>query len=165
MMILLSANLPSRTTSMTIPQTLMGLPVAGTPRNSPRCVPFILKRLSTFSPSAICSSIVSEGRRRHRRRRKSLASSPRARGLVRETECVRQSLRLRVHRSPRGSSRDHLFGEPLHKLLILLGHGAYLRRLRCFLKPAAILRRATPHRDERADHRRAGSLGRELVTA
>lgn len=59
---------------------------------------------------------------------------------------------------------DHLFGEPLHKLLILLGHGAYLR-LRRFLKPAAILRRATPQRDERADHRRAGSLGRELVTA
>lgn len=43
---------------MTTPHTSTALPVAGTPKNSARCVPFHTNRVTTFSPSETCSSIV-----------------------------------------------------------------------------------------------------------
>jgi hypothetical protein len=51
-----SVILPSRTTSTLMPETDTGLPLAGTPSKSPRCVPESVKRVTTVSPSQNCAS-------------------------------------------------------------------------------------------------------------
>ena len=62
----LSAILPASRRSITTPFTSTCLPVGGIPRNVSRWVPFQVKRVTTFSPSEICSEMlpvnVGEGR-------------------------------------------------------------------------------------------------------